>query len=350
MVELKTGRPPKYQRILAQLSRIIERKAPGTRLPTVRQLMAEYAVSQAAIERCLDELVRCGQVRRERCRGLYVDGVQPKTNVIGVYTDADAPSHSNSLFIDGVRAAAARLGFRAADFGPHDRFHDHAELRAALQHGLFSGIIAALSTGGLMNIENDQRLAKLLRENRVPLVSCLPVPAVRADSVTPDYFTVFEKVGRYLRRHAAGPVLFLGHQGILSLARTHGLRAGLGPGFDFRSELVESSHGGAYGRMRELKRKGWRGSLVLGVPPDQPGEVTALQGVPWRAGSGNELVVVLEATQKLPPDVSAHVVIRPSFRMGEAAAALIVRRLRGFRGEMCQTVIRHEVRMAGANR
>lgn len=337
---------PKYEKVLEQLARVVEAQPAGTRLPSVRQLMADYSVSQAAIERCLDELVRRGQVRRERSRGLFVDGVQPKNNVIGVYTDSEVTPHSNALFVEGVRSAATRQGFRAADFGAHDRFTHHAELKDALQQGMFSGIIAALSTGGLMDIEEDEKLTGMLRENRVPLVTCLPVPAVRADTVTPDYFTAFEKVGRFLRERTRGPVLFLGHQGMINLARMHGLRAGLGADSECLSEMIDVHHGGVFARLHELKAKGWPGSVVLAVPPVQPGEAAELQDLPWRAGTGHELFVTLEETQRLPVGVAAHAVVKPTVKMGEAAASLLIRRLRGFRGEMCQEIVRHEIKFA----
>ncbi|MHC4884764.1 MAG: GntR family transcriptional regulator, partial [Planctomycetota bacterium] len=64
---------PKYRSVLTALIAAAETMEPGARFPSVRQLMKEYAVSQAAIERCLDEMFRQGLIRRERARGIFIE-------------------------------------------------------------------------------------------------------------------------------------------------------------------------------------------------------------------------------------------------------------------------------------
>ncbi|MBN1674163.1 MAG: GntR family transcriptional regulator [Kiritimatiellae bacterium] len=345
--KVKRPREPKYKSVLDKLARQAESKPPGTRLPTVRELMAQHRVSQAAIERCLDELVRRGLVRRERGRGLFVDGFEPKSKVIGLYTDEPffAPL-SSRLFLQGLREAAGGAGFHVADFGVKDYATGHREMLAAISETGLAGIIADLSTISVMNLEADRQLVDLLREMRLPLVTSRPIPGLQADSVIPDYFGAFRELGEHLKTRKAGPVIFLGHEGLPSLARLYGLRAGVGRDIPVHSEILDKYRKGAWQRVEELKQGKATGSLVIGVPPDEPGEAVSLRGIPWRAGSAHELAVVLECGQSLPERVSAHVVVKPSQEMGRVAAELLLRRLRGFRGDMCHEVVPNLVRLA----
>ncbi len=333
----------KYKTVLVELRKLIEDSKPGDRLPTVRAMMDEYQVSQAAIERCLDQLERDGHIRRDRGSGIFIEGSKPRSTVIGVYTDGESSYHAHSLFMQGVRDAAARQGFHVADFGPKNMYDSQEEILATMNEMGFAGIITALSSMGLFNIESDRQLAKAFKEIRIPLVTCRPFPAVMADTVMPDYFSAFQSLGAYLRDHVIGPIKFIAHQGLFSLSRLHGLRAGLLPRQDLEPELVDGSRTSAYERARQLNLEKWRGTLVIGVPPREPGLVTILENFHCTEGEGQELAVVLESTQQLPVSLCAHVVIRPSYRMGEVATDVLIRRIRGFRGEMIHEIVPHQI-------
>ncbi len=338
---------PKYQYVLDRLKKQVEKGRPGDRLPTVRGMMAEHQVSQAGIERCLDVLVRMGRVRRERGRGIFIDGVQPRSNVIGVYTDGEQNPLSSALFLDGVRKGAESEGFQVADFGPLYASQGQEKTFQTMVDMGFAGIlIAALSSANFFDFESNKHLATLLQNHRLPVVTSRPFPAVEADSVMPDYFAAFKRLGEHLRERIDSPVLFLGHQGIPTLARLSGLRAGLGSQVEIETEMLDGfKNGGAYGRVAELIEQNWKGTLVLGVPPRDAGVVTCLEGAPWADHEGCETAIILETNQGLAPDVSAHVLVKPSFRLGEAAAKQVIKRIRGYQVEMTHITVSHEVHL-----
>jgi DNA-binding LacI/PurR family transcriptional regulator len=334
----------KYLEFLEQMSAIVDRLGPGSRLPPIRTLMSELGASQATIERCLDELQRQGRIRRERGRGVFAMGIERRSNLIGIYTDGERSPYPNGLFLDGVRAAAQQAGFHVADFGPNGVFESQQVLLSTMCRMGFDGIIAALSTAGSLRIEEDRELLSFISQISVPIVTTRPLAAVFADSVTPDYYPAFHALGCHLRERSRQPVLFLGHDGLPSLARMYGLQDGLGPDCDFRFEIVPGAHGhGAFLRAAELKAQGWNGSLVVGVPPAEPGLVTVFNDGPWSADSPSQLAVTLEVGQQLPDDVHAHVVYRPSRQLGEIAAGMLLDRIHGRTGPRRHQVVPHQL-------
>ena len=333
---------PKYRGSIERLSAIVDGLNPGARLPSIRSLMANLGASQATLERCLDELEHSGRVRRERGRGVFVQGTKVGSKLIGVYTDGERSPYPNALFLEGVRSAAKDAGYHVADFGPKSEFESQQALLSAMCNMGFDGIIAALSTAGFLRIEEDRNLLSFINQLPVPIVTTRPFAAVFADSVTPDYYHAFHSLGRHLCGRAKEPVLFLGHQGLPSLARMCGLQAGLGDGGDFRFEILPGVDG-AFVRVAELKTQGWKGTLVIGVPPSEPGVVSVLDHSPWRADSEHQLAVTLEAGQELPDGVCAHVVRRPSRKLGEVAAGLLIRRIRSGTSPYRHEVVAHDL-------
>jgi DNA-binding LacI/PurR family transcriptional regulator len=249
-------------------------------------MMAEHKVSQAAIERCLDHLVRLGLVRRERGRGIFIDGVEPRSNVLGIYTDGEHNPIASALFLEGVRSTVESHGFHVADFGPLNTAGGQEKAFETMVEMGFAGIIiAALSSASFFDIESNRQIAALFRRHRLPIVTCRPFPAVEADSVMPDYYSAFQLLGAKIAELSEGPILFLGHQGMPSLARMYGVKAGLGSRTEMMVELIDASKGGgAYSRLGELIAEDFKGSLILGVPPPEAGIVSCLQWKRPRTG------------------------------------------------------------------
>ena len=65
---------PKYAKVLAHLQAVIRAAAPGTALPTITALRAEFGVSQATIDRALGELRAQGLIESRRGAGTFVSG------------------------------------------------------------------------------------------------------------------------------------------------------------------------------------------------------------------------------------------------------------------------------------
>ncbi|WP_432797450.1 substrate-binding domain-containing protein [Poriferisphaera sp. WC338] len=62
----------KHVQMRRVLSRMISKSAEGAKLPTVRELMRQYKVSQATADRSLQDLEDAGRIRREVGRGTFV--------------------------------------------------------------------------------------------------------------------------------------------------------------------------------------------------------------------------------------------------------------------------------------
>ncbi|MCC5807087.1 MAG: GntR family transcriptional regulator [Opitutales bacterium] len=336
---------PKYQTVLERLRREVEQAEPGVRLTPIRRMMATYKVSQSAIERCLDELEREGLVARRRGSGVYVNDIQTKNHVVGIYSDSEVAPHSHARFLEGIRDTVERFDFHAADFGPRDIFDEPHEVLSTMQQMGFAGIIAELSTSTFFHLENEDLLRKF-RELQLPIVTCLPLPGIRADSVMPDHFSAFRKLGEYFREHCKGPVKFLCYHGIPSLARLQGFQVGLGKNGGLEIETLEKQRTTVFKRAAQLCEEGWEGNLVIGVPPDYPSDLELLNRGPWTKDYPFDLAVLLETGEVLPAHLAAHIVLKRTRRLGESAAKQLIKRVRGFRGEMEHKVIPHEVYFA----
>ena len=68
---------PKYETVYDELRRRIANSSPGTRLPTVRDLMAEFKASQVTIDRALDILGSKKLITRKNGHGIFSSGPSP---------------------------------------------------------------------------------------------------------------------------------------------------------------------------------------------------------------------------------------------------------------------------------
>jgi DNA-binding LacI/PurR family transcriptional regulator len=311
--------------------------------------MSQYEVSQSVIERCLDEMVRQGLIERRPGSGVYVNDFQARTRVIGIYTGSDVAPHANVLFLEGVREAADRYGFQAADFGPRDIFDESDSIFSMVENMGLAGIIAEISTSGFFQLGSAEVLQRL-RGLNLPIVTCLPLSSVRADSVASDDFEVFRRLGAHFRTQVRGPIKFLGYQGIPSLARLKGFIVGLGSEERLEIELLSKAREKVFHRVRSLIRKKSKGNLVVAVPPDYVDDIACFRDTPFTADHPYDLVVVLDEGEHLPPELAAHVVLRQTKSLGAAAVELLMRRIRGYRGEMIHQVIPHRVTLANKPR
>ncbi len=334
---------PKYQLIYDDLLRMVDNMAPGDRLPSVRNLKAQYNVSQSTIERSFDEMERKGLVRRRRGSGVYVEGWDSSENVICVFADIEISDPTNNLFLKGVRHIAEQKGFQVADFGPRNFFKIRRDILPTLTSKKFAGIITRHSGMDTFFLDNDRYWMDRLKAVRLPLVTCRPIPAAQVDSVTPDYFASFQKLGEYLRDNSEGPIYFLGNTTVPSFARLQGLEVGFGGKDRLRVEINHGNNQDFLAHLNEFKKRKICGHLIIGVPLEDFGFYDVFKGTTWGRDPNKEFAMLLHDHQSLPDGVSAHVIIKPSYHMGEISAKLMIRRIRGYRGEIAHETVNHAV-------
>jgi len=167
--------------------------------------------------------------------------------------------------------------------------------------------------------------------------------------VMPDFFSVFENLGRHLKDQGLKKVRFVGSISISTLARLQGLRVGLGEGFELEMEMRDGTSKETYERVRRMVENGWEGNLVIGVPPPRTTSLDFLQNGPWSQGSRYSLSVVLEDVNEVPPGVECNLVAKSSAEYGAAVAERLISRIRGDRSEPRYDIFNNELKLVGGS-
>ncbi|MHC4872028.1 MAG: substrate-binding domain-containing protein [Planctomycetota bacterium] len=102
----------KYEDIADKLKNYIASQPAESFLPPMRQLMADYNISQATLERCLRELEHTGLIKRIPRKGIQVSSKKKeKSNLLGVLiTNID--SFFDKAFVDAVTKRAAQDNYQ----------------------------------------------------------------------------------------------------------------------------------------------------------------------------------------------------------------------------------------------
>ena len=341
---------PKHHQIHEALVRVLEGKQPGDRLPSLRALKAQFGVSQSTLERCLDGLVREGRVRRKAGSGIYVEGLKIVSRVVGVFSDNEVSTHTNTLYLDGVRAEARKHGVQVADFGPGKLPNRTEALVEAVRQMQFGGIIVKFTAGDIFDLGANGHWLRQIKSLSVPLVICRAVPMTDTDTVSPDYFAAFKALGKHLRRRKAENIRFVGQFEVPSFARMHGLRAGLGKTYPLEVEMTGDSKLSVIERLEELKTAGWEGSLVLGTPFSDASLAGILENAPWGRTDPDTFSVVVYENQALPPGIRGHTIVKPSYRLGVASAKRSLETMRSTHRVPRHDVVASELILDGTRR
>lgn len=96
-------------RIYGQLLMLVRGMTADERLPPVRRLMAQFAVSQVTVDRALSQLKQEGYIRAEQSRGLFVTGKREAGTVALLMHDA--MSHFELQALRHCRAVFAAAGY-----------------------------------------------------------------------------------------------------------------------------------------------------------------------------------------------------------------------------------------------
>lgn len=117
----------KYEQVYQDLCQRLAAMPPGNRLPTVRQLMTEYAISQATIDHAVDLLAERGLIVRKPGRGLFSAAPEHAAALAKasrvVVAIPEYPSPFADQLVDAVRNALLARGLqcRILRFDRNDR-------------------------------------------------------------------------------------------------------------------------------------------------------------------------------------------------------------------------------------
>jgi len=341
---------PKHHQIHEELVEMLDGKNSGERLPSLRALKAQYGVSQSTLERCLDLLVREGRVRRKPGSGIYVEGLKSASRVVGVFSDNEVSTHTNTLYLDGVRAESWKHGIQVADFGPGKLPNRTEALLEAVRQMEFGGIIIKFTAGDIFDLGANRHWLRKIKNLSIPLVICRAVPMTDTDTVSPDYYAAFKMLGEHLLRQETGNIKFVGQYEVPSFARMHGLRAGLGKAYPLDVEMTGDTKLSVIERLEELKTQGWEGSLVLGTPFSDASLAEIFEDSPWGRTGPNSVSYVVYENQKPPSGVTGHTIVKPSHRLGVASARRLLQRMRAPNGCPAHDVVSSELILDGTRR
>ena len=159
----------KMGRIASVLARDLERGrfAPGTLLPTERELARIYAVSPVTMRKCLRLLSQDGRLVRHPQRGMVVAGAEWRRPKIGqIAFIAPMLTTEAARYIKGFTQAIDHERFSLASYTPHGDFTKYQKVIENVVHQRPTGIVIWVSPDNMYHVD-DQCLAAA----KIPVVT-----------------------------------------------------------------------------------------------------------------------------------------------------------------------------------
>jgi len=180
---------PLYRQMCEVLRKEIESQglAPGTRLPTEKELAERFGVSLITVRGCVGELVREGILIRRQGRGTFVASRKPKVTQLIMVIVPDVTDYYCARLITGIQAACAQYGYELVTGSSHDQAQAERNLLDRALARSVEGLVIVTGRGSFAN--------GYLVGNR------LYVPLVVIDSYHPnveaDFYYTNDVVGSY---------------------------------------------------------------------------------------------------------------------------------------------------------
>jgi len=180
---------PLYKQMCDILRKEIESQglAPGTRLPTEKELAKRFSVSLITVRGCVGEMVRDGLLVRRQGRGTFVASRKPKATQLIMAIVPNISDYYCARIIAGIQSVMAQHGYEVIAASSND----HAQTERSLLDRAF-----ARSVEGLILVTGRASFANgYLVNNR------LYIPLVVVDSYHPnveaDFFYTNDVVGAH---------------------------------------------------------------------------------------------------------------------------------------------------------
>ncbi len=157
----------RYPTLAATLEKRIAQGIYRDRLPTVRELAAEFKVSKQTVTLALRPLIVKGILKAEGRRGIHVAAPVKSPGIIGIVATGDMSILENDKKLKELQEQINRDGFESVLIGITNWISSRSVCKLLSDH--FSGIIFTNST---LSFEIAEHLDRLL----IPFVSCNRLP------------------------------------------------------------------------------------------------------------------------------------------------------------------------------
>lgn len=319
--------------IQAELRRRIRSRefAPGSKIPSLRELSQAFGVSHALVQQAVRVLVAEGLLESEIGRGTFVPSSPIAAKTVALVLPSLAPEHMRDI-ISGVKAGLGENSYRLLLQVADNDYGDQLEMVAGLTDALVAGAIVYPPPYA----KYAAQLSELVEDRRLPMVLVdTELPGLEVDAIT----THRSELGRKAIEH----LLAFGHTriGILdkdvdstseNLMREGMAQAFCGAGLDFASIPRAQLSRGAdaqtlFGQFLEENK-----DLTAVVATDD-GVTTRLIKTMRKTGlvipKDLSLVALgdIKAYELLDPAITA--VAQPHEEIGRVAAERLLQRLTG---------------------
>jgi len=155
----------KFKNVYSDLKNRISDLPPGQRLPTIREIMEEFKVSQVTVERALTLLSRDGLILRSSRKGTYVAETKKRTTSRKTFRIAlavpDYPSPVCDAFLPALKTRIKQIG----ELSKIIRFDWRDRILRAIPRNQFDGLILFPAAG-----KYDPSDLQRIKDFKIPVV------------------------------------------------------------------------------------------------------------------------------------------------------------------------------------
>ncbi len=225
----------KYSEVLEKLEIMISSMAPHSKLPTFRELMREYSISQSPLDTALKILEEKGIISKIHGSGIYVcpQPGKPQTRTIGLVT-GDFSDNFYPVVIRGVEKVIAAAGYRLLLCHSHDDLEKELVTLKSLR-GKIDALIIFPYTVRAVNPEYLEYFNKFSRHHRIPIITInVPLNGINSRHVAFDDYNCFQGIpGKLINKYPGAQVFYMGsmgsHTNVLRMSGFKSAISGLNP-------------------------------------------------------------------------------------------------------------------------
>ena len=225
----KWKRIPKHVRVKNSIKEQILRLSDGDMIPPVRDLMKQFEVSQATLDRALLKLEEENLIFRKRGSGIYVNRKKKRirNHLIGVII-LNINDRFSSLLVKGIEEYFSDGDYRILLCRGHEEFEREVEIIRLLKERI-DGLIVKPTTNNIYNPEYVQYFVNLERSKQFPfLVVDIHIPGIENNCIGFDNFNAFSNATQFVLEMRNFRSVYIGAmESFIGIERWQGFRQGL---------------------------------------------------------------------------------------------------------------------------